>query len=226
MFLDVCNLLDLQVLFYVAQHGQPVLDVHDLLVDAGHRKRRHTRRDDLLFATKALVVRRAHHVNARVVVVGASETSQGFLSELFRDLRHKTFTNVVLVSDDVPEDASCPLRYSVVRGAVTAVHYAEKRIALDSQSTVPYDYLVVCTGTEVALSDAFRMTGVFPMDSPSIIASAYAYIQTDVLQQPKSIVVVEGDSVRALAIFAELEQRGFPMQVRVARQRPSCSTPH
>ncbi|XP_052767765.1 cilia- and flagella-associated protein 61-like [Mya arenaria] len=112
-------------------------------------------------------------INARIVVVGASDVGVGFL-EALAYCPHLHFNNLTLVSphgitpgemapDDMRENmlgsshcyshadyARIALQASVniVYGNMTAIDRKKKFVQIDGSTRVPYDHLVLCTGEQ------------------------------------------------------------------------------
>ncbi|XP_060772152.1 cilia- and flagella-associated protein 61 isoform X2 [Neoarius graeffei] len=110
------------------------------------------------------------NVNAKIVVVGASETALAFLETLIL-CPHLQFNNLTLVSphglpDHLSTDhvsflatshyyseqdhAQLSLRswISVVKGKMTAIDRKMTRIQVNKDHHIPYDYLILCTGQQ------------------------------------------------------------------------------
>ncbi|XP_074649430.1 cilia- and flagella-associated protein 61-like [Tubulanus polymorphus] len=111
-------------------------------------------------------------INARIVVVGASDVGLGFL-EAITFCPHLRFNNLTLISPhglpgELPPDelrdqmlgtsmcysqddhANMSLRtwVNVVYGKMTAIDRNTKSVIVNNASVVPYDHLIVCTGQQ------------------------------------------------------------------------------
>ncbi|XP_036406486.1 cilia- and flagella-associated protein 61 [Megalops cyprinoides] len=109
-------------------------------------------------------------VNARIVVVGASDTGIAFL-EVFAFCPHLRFNNLTLISThgfsayytdentrflatshsyDNKDHAQLSLRswVNVIVGKMTGINRADKHVVVYGGRRVPYDHLILCTGTQ------------------------------------------------------------------------------
>ncbi|EDO37268.1 predicted protein [Nematostella vectensis] len=111
-------------------------------------------------------------INARIVVVGASDVGISFL-ETFVFCPHLRFNNLTLVSpqglpgqtapdklvnsclpssmcydDDIYANMSLRTWINVVKGSMTAIDRTNKILKVSGGFGVPYDYLVICTGQQ------------------------------------------------------------------------------
>eukprot|EP00656_Telonema_subtile_P051881 TRINITY_DN7085_c0_g1_i2.p1 TRINITY_DN7085_c0_g1~~TRINITY_DN7085_c0_g1_i2.p1 ORF type:complete len:1076 (-),score=375.91 TRINITY_DN7085_c0_g1_i2:142-3369(-) len=116
---------------------------------------------------KRLLCEPKSFINARVVVVGASDTGLGFIESLL-SVPYLHFTNLTLLSKDgMPQELDKPfapcshsfapceveklgigLKANVLQQTMVGLDRAAKLIKLDSGSELPYDYLVLAVGVQ------------------------------------------------------------------------------
>ncbi|GFO18065.1 cilia- and flagella-associated protein 61-like [Plakobranchus ocellatus] len=120
-------------------------------------------------------------INARIVVVGASDVGMAYLESLVY-CPHLRFNNITLISPhglpgDLPPDelrdmvlahslcytqddyAKLAMRtwINVVYGKMTAINRTRKQVTVNGEAVVPYDHLVLCTGRQYVVPQPSSM---------------------------------------------------------------------
>lgn len=135
-------------------------------------------------------------INARIVVVGASDVGMAYLETLVY-CPHLRFNNITLISPhglpgDLPPDelrdmvlaqslcftqddyAKLAMRtwVNVVYGKMTAIDRSKKQVTVNGEAVVPFDHLVLCTGRQYVVPqpmglDSFSFSEISNLKSMS-----------------------------------------------------------
>ncbi|ESO06870.1 hypothetical protein HELRODRAFT_77249 [Helobdella robusta] len=149
----------------------------------------------ILHVNRKLVLERRTTINARIVVVGASDTAIAFLESLVFT-PYLRFNNLTIVSPNGLPGERTPANFrlllmaynncynwssfskmglkiwvNVVYGKMTAINRQNKMLTVNHRTYVPYDYLILCTGTQ------YLVTCPIEMD-PAGVAKSSAHINT------------------------------------------------
>ncbi|KAI8895920.1 hypothetical protein BC833DRAFT_599595 [Globomyces pollinis-pini] len=155
-------------------------------------------------------------VDTRIVVVGGSDTGISFLETLIY-MSHIQFSNLTLISNDGIPDVvdgwlvdnrsytSLSLKQHaidyyarIITDSTVELHREHKKVTISSESTIKYDYLVLCPGLQYysdILEPGFgAVDGVFAVNNQEL-PDFMSYIEFNKASQGK--IVIYGRSLQA-----------------------------
>jgi hypothetical protein len=176
-------------------------------------------------------------VNAKIVVVGCSDTSVGFLENLFFT-SFVQYKEVTLISKEGMSRIVQPILFNcydteeleqlgihryvnVVHGVVVCINRSEKSIVLESEEIIPYDILILSPGFSYQPPEYENVTAIGKDCISDIDYCARTQYWTDA---PEIAAIVYGSSIECLSTIEELLKRGvLPKKICWINPEPGAS---
>ncbi|XP_065845247.1 cilia- and flagella-associated protein 61-like isoform X2 [Oscarella lobularis] len=164
-------------------------------------------------------------INARIVVVGASDVGLSFLESLCFS-PHLRFNNLILVSPNgLPKEqtmlptshcfssselaqASLATWVNVVRGKIVAIDRERKMAIVSSGAELPYDLLILCTGVQYQTSVTPKPKSIFALNDEKDCRDATTFIKKACLDT-EDHAIVYGNSLSAYSTVEGLLSLGL-----------------